>query len=108
MIFEHDVKRGTVKIGDIELSILMFTRYEPGYAWPEDMLYRKYDPRTGQTIRNTNRQFKIEGRWIDGDRYISRQSEFINLLTQEGVEEMDSMRLVETVKSKRKRKKNGD
>lgn len=77
MIFERN-EAGEFLVNGNSINREVFLAMEPNYAEPEDVVFIRYEQGVGRRLRTKTREYQVPGDWADGDRYISRFSQFEN------------------------------
>jgi hypothetical protein len=75
----------TITIDGFKIPLDLFMRLEPTYTYPSNLKILRYDGVCRQ-YKAGDRNWTIEGKWEQGDRYVSRLKDFKQLLAQERAE----------------------
>jgi hypothetical protein len=87
-----------VYLNGIEVPLSIFKRLEPAHKFPNDLIVMFYDGER-RHYRTKNNSWSIPGIWQDGERYLSRIKEFVDLFANVRTEDAalieDSVKAVE-------------
>lgn len=75
MKFER-LENGNFLINEVLVRREVFLMLEPHYSEPINTVYIKYEPTVGRFITTTEKQYRIDGVWEEGDRYFRRLFDF--------------------------------
>jgi hypothetical protein len=75
-----------VYLNGIEVPLSIFKRLEPTHKFPNDLIVMFYDGER-RHYRTKNNSWSIPGIWHDGERYLSRIKEFVDLFANVQTEE---------------------
>jgi len=89
--------KNTVYIDDLEIPIDVFRVLEPNYNPQSGLEVLIYDGNQ-LTVRTNGKTTTISGEWSDGDRYISRQKDFIVLMSLISKEDSEINLEVDSIK----------
>jgi hypothetical protein len=113
MKFER-LESGNFVINGKPITRKAFLMLEPSYSEPVGAIYIRYENSESpyRLIRTEEKQYKISGSWIEGDRYISRMNELSKLSSaieqQENQEEKEIAETIRRIKSEKVTQTYGD
>lgn len=79
-MFKHE--GNFVYLNGLKISVELFRQLEPSYSYPNDIVVMFYDG-ARRHFRTKHRTWTLPGIWPEGDRYLSRVSEFSELMARE-------------------------
>ena len=80
-------EEGNFVVGSTFVPRSVFFALEPSFIEVDDLVFMKYDGAKQRIVTNTN-QYQIVGEWVDGERYISRESDYKSAIEYLHNEEM--------------------
>jgi len=98
IFFKHHEDKITINDHVIEFSI--FLKLEPDYEMPSKAKTVTYIPEKLYSWSDGEKSYNLGTSWPQGDRYISRLDEFLQLQREEDLDNADTERLVKSEKEK--------
>lgn len=75
-----------ITIDGFKIPLDLFKRLEPSYTHPSNLKILRYDG-SCRHYKADDRNWVIEGKWEQGDRYVARLKDFKQLVMQERAEQ---------------------
>jgi len=94
-MFKHEGDR--IFLDGLQVPLNIFLVLEPTYQYPSQLAVMFYDG-SRRHYRTRHGSWSVSGKWEDGDRYLSRISEFSRLVAEENNENLEVEAAVEEAK----------